>query len=156
MARCPTAAAEPDTPASKPAPESPHGRRLLALRPASSPAPTATRNSRDQLTLPQGLIGSSPASPTAPTPRSPRPTREPKAAAPRSRRPRPARPRSEVGTVNVGAGAGPTPFYVTGHAYLAGPYKGAPLSLAIVTPAVAGPFDLGTVVVRDRALRRPR
>ena len=35
-----------------------------------------------------------------------------------------------------------------GHAYLAGPYKGAPLSIAIITPAVAGPFDLGVVVVR--------
>lgn len=55
---------------------------------------------------------------------------------------------SEVGTVNVAAGAGPTPLNVPGNAYLAGPYKGAPLSLAIVTPAVAGPFDLGTVVVR--------
>ncbi len=55
---------------------------------------------------------------------------------------------SEVGTVTVGAGAGPNPFYVNGHAYLAGPYNGAPLSLAIVTPAVAGPFDLGTVVTR--------
>jgi hypothetical protein len=55
---------------------------------------------------------------------------------------------SEVGTVNIGAGAGPTPVYVQGHAYLAGPYKGAPLSLAIVTPAVTGPFDLGVVVVR--------
>jgi hypothetical protein len=55
---------------------------------------------------------------------------------------------TEVGTVDVGAGAGPNPFHVQGHAYLAGPYKGAPLSLAIVTPAVAGPFDLGTVVVR--------
>jgi hypothetical protein len=55
---------------------------------------------------------------------------------------------SEVGTVEVGAGSGPTPLYVQGHAYLAGPYKGAPLSLAIITPAVAGPFDLGTVVVR--------
>jgi hypothetical protein len=32
--------------------------------------------------------------------------------------------------------------------YLAGPYKGAPLSLAIVTPAVVGPFDLGDVLVR--------
>ncbi len=55
---------------------------------------------------------------------------------------------SEVGTVTVGAGAGISPLYVQGHAYLAGPYKGAPLSLAIITPAVAGPFDLGTVVVR--------
>jgi hypothetical protein len=56
---------------------------------------------------------------------------------------------SEVGIVNVGAGAGPSPFYVQGHAYLAGPYRGAPLSLAIITPAVAGPYDLGTVVVRS-------
>jgi hypothetical protein len=55
---------------------------------------------------------------------------------------------SEVGTVSVGAGAGPSPLYVDGHAYLSGPYRGAPISLAIVTPAVAGPFDLGTVVVR--------
>jgi hypothetical protein len=55
---------------------------------------------------------------------------------------------SEVGGVVVGAGAGPNPFHVQGHAYLAGPYKGAPLSLVIITPAVAGPFDLGAVVVR--------
>lgn len=54
---------------------------------------------------------------------------------------------SEVGVVDVGAGSG-NPLFVRGHIYLAGPYKGAPLSLAIVTPAVAGPFDLGTVVVR--------
>ena len=56
---------------------------------------------------------------------------------------------SEVGSVDVAAGAGPTPYYTSGKAYLAGPYKGAPLSLAIITPAVAGPFDLGTVVVRS-------
>jgi hypothetical protein len=55
---------------------------------------------------------------------------------------------SQVGTVTAGAGAGPAPYYATGRAYLTGPYKGAPLSLAIVTPAVAGPFDLGTVVVK--------
>jgi hypothetical protein len=56
---------------------------------------------------------------------------------------------SQVGTVVAGAGAGPTPYYVQGKAYLAGPYKGAPLSVAIVTPAIAGPFDLGTAVVRS-------
>jgi hypothetical protein len=55
---------------------------------------------------------------------------------------------SEVGTVTASAGAGPTPYYTTGHAYLAGPYKGAPLSIATIAPAIAGPFDLGTVVVR--------
>jgi hypothetical protein len=55
---------------------------------------------------------------------------------------------SEVGTVQVTAGSGPSPIPVSGHAYLAGPYKGAPLSLVVIVPAVAGPFDLGTVVDR--------
>jgi hypothetical protein len=55
---------------------------------------------------------------------------------------------SEVGELTVGAGAGSDPYYAPGKVYLAGPYKGAPLSLAFITPAVAGPFDLGTVVVR--------
>jgi hypothetical protein len=55
---------------------------------------------------------------------------------------------SEVGTVNVTAGSGISPVPVSGHAYLAGPYKGAPLSLVVIVPAVAGPFDLGTVVDR--------
>ncbi|HET9153695.1 MAG TPA: hypothetical protein VFN85_06240 [Solirubrobacterales bacterium] len=55
---------------------------------------------------------------------------------------------SQVGSVAVGAGAGPAPYYVSGKVYLAGPYEGAPLSLAVITPAVAGPFDLGTVVTR--------
>jgi hypothetical protein len=59
---------------------------------------------------------------------------------------------SQVGSITVGVGAGSDPYYAGGKAYLAGPYKGAPLSLAILTPAVAGPFDLGTVVVRT-ALR---
>lgn len=55
---------------------------------------------------------------------------------------------SEVGTVQVTAGSGSNPIPVSGHAYLAGPYKGASLSLAVIVPAVAGPFDLGTVVDR--------
>ncbi len=62
---------------------------------------------------------------------------------------------SEVGTVTVGAGAGPAPFFAGGRVYLAGPYKGAPFSLAIITPAVAGPYDLGTVVVRAALFVNP-
>ena len=55
---------------------------------------------------------------------------------------------SLIGIANAGAGAGPSPYYAHGNAYLAGPYKGAPLSLVVITPAVAGPYDLGTIVVR--------
>jgi hypothetical protein len=55
---------------------------------------------------------------------------------------------SEVGTVDAVSGAGPTPIHVPGHVYLAGPYQGAQLSLAFITPVLAGPFDLGTTVVR--------
>jgi hypothetical protein len=55
---------------------------------------------------------------------------------------------SEVGSVSVTAGSGISPIPVSGHAYLAGPYKEAPLSLVVIVPAVAGPFDLGTVVDR--------
>ena len=55
---------------------------------------------------------------------------------------------SLIGTSNVAAGPGSHPFHVTGRIYLAGPFKGAPLSLVVVTPAVAGPYDYGTQVVR--------
>jgi hypothetical protein len=55
---------------------------------------------------------------------------------------------SQVGTTNVAAGPGTHPFNAVGKIYLAGPFKGAPLSLAAVTPALAGPYDYGTVVVR--------
>ncbi|MFL5872178.1 MAG: hypothetical protein ACJ75T_01710 [Solirubrobacterales bacterium] len=62
---------------------------------------------------------------------------------------------SQVGQVTVGAGPGPLPVYVPEAgkaptaAYLAGPYKGAPYSLVVKVPAQAGPFDLGTVAVRN-------
>jgi hypothetical protein len=56
---------------------------------------------------------------------------------------------SQIGTAVAAAGAGPTPFRTTGRVYLSGPYKGAPLSVVAIAPAVAGPFDLGAVVVRS-------
>ncbi|HEY4779566.1 MAG TPA: hypothetical protein VIH47_08250 [Solirubrobacterales bacterium] len=55
---------------------------------------------------------------------------------------------SRIGGTSTESGTGVNPVKLAGNAYLAGPYKGAPLSLAIITPAVSGPFDLGTVVVR--------
>jgi uncharacterized repeat protein (TIGR01451 family) len=55
---------------------------------------------------------------------------------------------SQIGTITAAAGAGPSPYYTNGRAYLAGPYAGAPLSIVTIAPAVAGPFDLGAVVVR--------
>jgi hypothetical protein len=55
---------------------------------------------------------------------------------------------SQIGTATTTAGTGGNPVKLAGKVYLAGPYKGAPLSLGVITPAVSGPFDLGTVVVR--------
>ncbi len=55
---------------------------------------------------------------------------------------------SQIGTTNVAAGPGENPFNAVGKMYLSGPFKGAPLSLAAVTPALAGPYDYGVVVVR--------
>jgi hypothetical protein len=55
---------------------------------------------------------------------------------------------SEIGTSNVAAGPGSHPFHAVGKIYMAGPFKGAPLSLVAITPALAGPYDYGTVVVR--------
>jgi hypothetical protein len=56
---------------------------------------------------------------------------------------------SQIGTVQTVSGPGSNPFSLPGRVYLTGPYKGAPFGLSIVVRAVAGPFDLGTVVVRS-------
>ncbi len=58
---------------------------------------------------------------------------------------------AQIGRLLAGAGVGPTATYVPGRLYLAGPYRGSPLSVVAIVPAVAGPFDLGTVVVREGA-----
>jgi hypothetical protein len=62
---------------------------------------------------------------------------------------------SLIGHTLAGAGVGDALTYVKGQLYLAGPYHGAPLSVASVTPALAGPFDAGTVVVREALTLNP-
>lgn len=57
---------------------------------------------------------------------------------------------SKIGTTRVATGAGSHPFEIEGNVYLTGPYGGAPFGLSIVTHVVAGPFNLGVVVVRAR------
>jgi hypothetical protein len=57
---------------------------------------------------------------------------------------------SKIGTTRVATGAGSHPFEIEGNVYLTGPYEGAPFGLSIVTNAVAGPFNLGLVVVRAK------
>jgi hypothetical protein len=63
---------------------------------------------------------------------------------------------SKIGRVLGGAGAGSELTYVPGSLYMAGPYNGAPLSVVAIVPAVAGPFDVGTVVVRQALRIDPR
>jgi hypothetical protein len=63
---------------------------------------------------------------------------------------------SKIGRTLAGAGVGSALTYVPGAIYLAGPYKGDPLSVVSITPAVAGPFDAGTVAIRLALTLNPR
>jgi len=57
---------------------------------------------------------------------------------------------SKIGTTTVASGAGSHPFEIGGDVYLTTGYRGAPFGLSIVTHVVAGPFNLGLVVVGAR------
>jgi hypothetical protein len=54
---------------------------------------------------------------------------------------------SRVGVVSATAGPGSNPLTVSGTAYLAYGSNGYPFALSVVVPAVAGPYNLGNVVV---------
>jgi len=56
---------------------------------------------------------------------------------------------SEIGHTLVGAGVGSVLTYVPGKVYLAGPYNGSNISIVAITSGVVGPFDIGTIVVRE-------
>jgi hypothetical protein len=56
---------------------------------------------------------------------------------------------SQIGHTLVGAGVGPVLAQASGKVYMAGPYNGAPFSIVAISSAKVGPFDLGTVVVRE-------
>jgi hypothetical protein len=103
---------------------------------------TFSRSDADQhmqgvsVTMPKGLLGSLVGLPLCPEAQANAGT---------------CSPDSQIGTTTAGAGTGPTPFYVTGgKVFMTGPYKGAPYGLSVVVPTKAGPFDLGTVVVRAK------
>ncbi len=55
---------------------------------------------------------------------------------------------SQIGTVTVTAGPGSDPLAETGKVYLTGPYNNGPFGDVVVVPAIAGPFNLGKVIVR--------
>jgi hypothetical protein len=57
---------------------------------------------------------------------------------------------TQVGSVTAFAGSGAHPYALPGKVFLEGQYGDAPFSLRVVVPAVAGPFDLGEVVVRQK------
>lgn len=62
---------------------------------------------------------------------------------------------TRIGAVAASTGVGTQPLWIPQPekaptaVFLAGPYKGAPYSAVTMVPVQVGPFDLGTVVVRD-------
>ena len=56
---------------------------------------------------------------------------------------------SRIATATTTAGAGSEPYQLSGPVYLTEGYKGAPFGMVVAIRAIAGPYDLGTVVVRQ-------
>jgi hypothetical protein len=84
-------------------------------------------------TLPPGLVGRIPTVPLCPEAQAAAGTCEAASA---------------IGTANVLSGSGPTPFALSGTAYLTGPYNGAPYGIDVQVPVIAGPFNLGSALTR--------
>ncbi|HXC46320.1 MAG TPA: hypothetical protein VNU24_06910 [Solirubrobacteraceae bacterium] len=63
---------------------------------------------------------------------------------------------SLIGSTLIASGAGSHPLEMPGRIYLSAGYDGAPFGLSIVTEAVAGPLDLGDVVIRARVDVNPQ
>jgi hypothetical protein len=63
---------------------------------------------------------------------------------------------SHIGHAVVTSGPGPYPLVIPqpgepeAPIYLTGPHEGAPFGLSIVTPVIAGPFNLGTIITRAK------
>ena len=58
---------------------------------------------------------------------------------------------SQIGSLTASAGLGGNPYpEESGKVYITGPYEGDPFGVVIVVPAVAGPFNLGTEIVRAK------
>ena len=83
--------------------------------------------------LPIGLVGKIPAVPLCPEPNASAGT---------------CSAESQIGSVSTTVGSGPTPYRFNGQVYLTGPTNGAPYGMTFEVSAIAGPFNLGTVVAR--------
>jgi hypothetical protein len=83
--------------------------------------------------LPPGLVGAIPSVPLCHEPQAQLGT---------------CAPNSRIGTASVNAGSGSEPYAFSGPVYLTGAYGGSPYGLSIPVAAVAGPFNLGTIVTR--------
>jgi len=62
---------------------------------------------------------------------------------------------TRIGTARTRSGAGEEPFPLSGPVYFTEGYKGAPFGMVVVVRAIAGPYDLGTVVVRQSIFVHP-